>query len=203
MRFTSQITTGCVRRPRRAEVAPTAVFEGVSYVALGHLHSRQTSPTADPLQRLTVHSFGDRGPRGAWLIDLDAGGVRDVTGPVHLPVRQMSTITGRIADLLHDEQYDAVAEHWISAVITDPKLIRWRPEPAAGTVPALRTPGVSPEVTEQDAGLFHSHNASPASRTSVHRGFVHEMRGESSLASMEAALIGEAFEALRAQEARS
>ena len=62
---------------------PTAVFDGVDYVALGHLHGR---PALGETLRYSgspiAYSFSEADQhKGSWLVDLDAerrtpGGVR-------------------------------------------------------------------------------------------------------------------------------
>ncbi|WP_153505313.1 exonuclease SbcCD subunit D [Cumulibacter manganitolerans] len=184
------------------ECAPTAVFEGVSYVALGHLHSRKVLAehirySGSPL----AYSFGDRGPRGAWLLDLDADGVRDVSW-VELPVpRQMSLLTGRIDDLLEDPAHEPLTGHWISAVLTDraypleamrrlrarfPYCVRLEFRPEAGSTVAARS------YAERVAGK---------SDEALTTEFVAEMRGGVAATDLESELIRAAFEELRSREA--
>ena len=100
---------------------PEAVFDGVDYVALGHLHRPQTLTdrmrySGSPLP----YSFGEAGHgKQAWLVDLDAGGLSAVR-PVALPVpRPLSVLTGELADLLADPAHEAVEEHFLSVRLTD------------------------------------------------------------------------------------
>jgi exonuclease SbcD len=103
------------------ETVPAAVFDGVDYAALGHLHGSQTvsehlrysgSPVA--------YSFGERRQhKSVWLVDLDATGLGAVTR-VELPVpRRLSVLSGALADVLADPAHDAVADHYLSVVLTD------------------------------------------------------------------------------------
>ena len=186
------------------EVAPTAVFEGASYVALGHLHSRKSLTenirySGSPL----AYSFGDRGPRGAWLLDLDAGGVRDVSW-VDLPIpRELSTITGRLDDLLDDEQYSDVVDDWISAVITDPSYPLEAMRRLRERFPHCVRLDFRPDSVSTDSALSYSQRVSGKSDNELTAGFVSEMRGGVEATEVETDLIREAFEALRLQEARS
>jgi exonuclease SbcD len=104
------------------DLVPTAVFDGVDYVALGHLHRPQTLTdrvrySGSPLP----YSFGEAGQhKQAWLVDLDGGGLAEVR-PVPLPApRQLTVLRGELAELLADPALTAVEDHFVSAQLTDP-----------------------------------------------------------------------------------
>ena len=56
------------------DLVPAAVFDGVDYVALGHLHRPQTlTPRLRYSGSPLAYSFGEAGQqKQAWLVDLDA-----------------------------------------------------------------------------------------------------------------------------------
>ncbi len=84
------------------DVVPLSVFEGVDYVALGHIHGRQQLAPRVRYAGAPLHySFGEGDkPRGSWLIDLDVEGVADATW-LALPVpRRLVTLRGPFEDLL-------------------------------------------------------------------------------------------------------
>lgn len=121
---TAAVVTGSMRSIAvgGVEVTPSAVFDGVSYVALGHLHTKQSvTPTIRYSGAPLAYSFtDDRGARGFWLVDLDGDGAID-TQWRELPVpRQMSILTGTLSDLLTDPAHEPARTHWVSAVLTDP-----------------------------------------------------------------------------------
>ncbi|MET0822587.1 MAG: exonuclease SbcCD subunit D [Aeromicrobium sp.] len=100
---------------------PVPTFDGVDYAALGHIHGRARLSGHVRYSGAPLHySFSEAGkPRGGWLVDLDAGGLADVAW-VDLPVpRPLTVVTGTLDDLLVDTALDAVADHWVSAVLTD------------------------------------------------------------------------------------
>lgn len=129
------------------EHVPASVFDGVDYVALGHLHGPQVITenlrySGSPL----AYSFSEaRHRKSVWLVDFDAHGVSGVRRH-ELPVpRRLATVTATLDGLLDSPEYTAIEDHYLSAVLTDPvrpvdairKLgkrfpfavhVEWRPE---------------------------------------------------------------------------
>jgi exonuclease SbcD len=107
---------------------PAALFDGFSYVALGHLHGQQTVAqhlrySGSPLP----YSFSEAAHRkGSWLVDLDAEGTvraEQVPAPVF---RRLSVLRGQLADLLGSVAYTRYEDDFVSVTLTDPS----RPEGA-------------------------------------------------------------------------
>jgi len=98
-----------------------SVFDGLDYVALGHLHGRQTVTerirySGSPL----AYSFSEADHvKGSWLVDLDVRG--QVTSEfVEAPVpRRLARLTGRLDDLLSDARHAAAEPAWVQATLTD------------------------------------------------------------------------------------
>ena len=104
------------------DLVPAGVFDGVDYVALGHLHRPQTlSPRLRYSGSPLPYSFGEAGhPKQAWLVDLDAGGLAEVR-PVPLPApRELRVLTGELADLLADPAHADAEQCFVSARLSDP-----------------------------------------------------------------------------------
>jgi exonuclease SbcD len=104
------------------DLVPAAVFDGVDYVALGHLHRPQTlTPRLRYSGSPLAYSFGEAGQqKQAWLVDLDASGLAEVR-PVELPTpRPLSVLRGELEELLADPAHAGVEGHFISARLTDP-----------------------------------------------------------------------------------
>jgi exonuclease SbcD len=98
-----------------------ATFDGFDYVALGHLHGRQTISdrvrySGSPL----AYSFSESDHvKGSWLVDLDArGGVRAEFVEAPVP-RRLARLTGTLDDLLADPRHAAAEHAWVQATLTD------------------------------------------------------------------------------------
>jgi exonuclease SbcD len=103
------------------DLVPASVFDGVDYVALGHLHRPQTlSPRMRYSGSPMPYSFGEAGhEKLVWLVDLDAGGLAEVR-PVPLPVaRPLTVLVGTLAELLADPAHARFEGHFVSAKLTD------------------------------------------------------------------------------------
>lgn len=103
------------------QIAPTSLFTGIDYVALGHLHGRQTLTdsirySGSPL----AYSFSEaRHAKGSWLVELGAAGV-ERTDFVAAPVpRALATLRGRLDDLLTEPAHAAVEDAWLQVTLTD------------------------------------------------------------------------------------
>jgi exonuclease SbcD len=104
------------------DLVPASVFDGVDYVALGHLHRPQTlTPRLRYSGSPLAYSFGEAGQQKlAWLVELDATGLVDVR-PVPLPTpRRLSVLTGTLDELLADPAHAGVEDDFVSARLTDP-----------------------------------------------------------------------------------
>ncbi len=103
-------------------MVPTTLFEGIDYVALGHLHGRHVLTDAirysgSPL----AYSFSEADQvKGTWLVDLDAHGLA-ATQFVEAPVpRRLARLRGTLAELLTDPALDRHRDSWVQATLTDP-----------------------------------------------------------------------------------
>jgi exonuclease SbcD len=98
---------------------PLPAFDGVDYVALGHLHGRQRMAetvrySGSPL----AYSFSEVGHRkGSWLVDLGSMEIDFVPAPVPRPVGRLR---GLLDDLLTSPAHADKEDHWLQVVLTDP-----------------------------------------------------------------------------------
>lgn len=98
-----------------------SIFEGHSYVALGHLHRPQQvgSTTRRYSGSPLPYSFSEQHLKQIVIIDLDVSGVCDVR-EITVPVgRAVATISGTMHDLLESAQHEQVTGRFIRAVVTD------------------------------------------------------------------------------------
>jgi exonuclease SbcD len=103
--------------------APAAVFDGVTYAALGHLHGpQQVAPHVRYSGSPLAFSFSERDhTKSVALVDIDGDGSVDVElvpVPVARPLRQ---VRGRLDELIARASTDLadVADAWVKAVLTD------------------------------------------------------------------------------------
>lgn len=180
---------------------PLGVFDGVDYVALGHLHGRQRlAETVRYSGSPLAYSFSEEHQRkGSWLVGVGADGVKEidfVAAPVPRPVARLR---GRLDDLLTNASYQPYNGHWLQITLTDPA----RP---AGAMERLRARFPHTLVL-----CFEPEGAVAAGRTWVERvrersdldvalDFVAEVGGAPA-APAERALLHEAFESCRLAEA--
>ena len=103
------------------ETVPQSVFDGIDYVALGHLHSPQTLAesvrySGSPLP----YSFGERSHRKAvWIADIGEHGLERVERHDLPVVRGLSQLRGTVDEILTDSRFAAAESHYVSAVLTD------------------------------------------------------------------------------------
>jgi len=135
----SWVTGGAVCESERdislggAGQVPSSVFDGFSYVALGHLHGRQTLAehirySGSPLP----YSFSEASHRkGSWLVEIDGAGAARaelVPAPVY---KRLNVLSDTLQELLSSPKYTDFEHDFVSVTLTDPA----RPE---GAMDALR-----------------------------------------------------------------
>ena len=100
---------------------PAVLFDGFSYVALGHLHGQQTLPeqlrySGSPLP----YSFSEKHhKKGSWLVEVGIDGktrVEWVPAPVY---RRLAELTGRIDDLLNSAEHNDHHDDFLAVTLTD------------------------------------------------------------------------------------
>ncbi|WP_199754251.1 exonuclease SbcCD subunit D [Amycolatopsis sp. WAC 01375] len=161
------------------EQVPGSVFDGVDYVALGHLHGPQTLAehlrySGSPL----AYSFSEtRQRKSVWLVDLDADGLAEVRRH-ELPVpRHLAMVRGELADLLSDPAHDGLTEHFLSFTVTD----RVRPVDAMRKLrerfPYAVHMDWQPEGGHDGAALKYAEAVRGRSDVEITRSFLEDCRG--------------------------
>ncbi|MFF3762237.1 exonuclease SbcCD subunit D [Streptomyces sp. NPDC002185] len=179
---------------------PCAVFDGVDYVALGHLHGSQTlTPRVRYSGSPLAYSFSEADHRKTmWLIDLGEDGA--ITGEVRLdcPVpRPLARVRGRLDDLLADPALAPHEQSWVEATLTDPV----RPaEPMARLTerfPHTLNLVFDPERTGDDPGASYAQRLRDRSDQQIAEDFVAHVRGGAALDGAERAVLHGAFDDVR------
>jgi exonuclease SbcD len=99
-----------------------STFDGVDYVALGHLHGRQqlretVRYSGSPL----AFSFSEAAhAKGSWLVDLGKDGVDQVESvPAPVP-RALARLRGTLDELLGADRFADAESAWCQITLTDP-----------------------------------------------------------------------------------
>ncbi|MBA3745103.1 exonuclease SbcCD subunit D [Sporichthya sp.] len=179
---------------------PGSLFDGVDYVALGHLHGPQTLSdrlrySGSPL----AYSFSEAGhTKGSWLVELDADGLARVEFVPAPSARKLSSIKGTLEVLLADPALEAQTVDYVSATLIDPV----RPAAAMDRLRG-RFPHVLTLIWEPIGGVSddrgYAERVRGRSDLDVAADFVAHVRG-SAAEPAEAALLEQAFEAVRIAE---
>ena len=173
---------------------PTSVFDGVDYVALGHLHGQQVLAdgvrySGSPL----AYSFSEAGHRkGSWLIELGADGVREATFVEAPAPRPLARLRGDLEELLGDPRHAHAEGAWVQATLTDAV----RPTEAMDRL-RRRFPHALVLSFDPPAGAAGGAPAAPPPGRSDHDiavAFVEEMRGAGAT-DAESLLLRDAIEA--------
>ncbi len=181
---------------------PAAVFEGVDYVALGHLHGCQTLTdrvrySGSPLP----YSFSEAGHRKSmWLVDLAADG--SITAErVDCPVpRPLARIRGTLEDLLADPALVPHEEAWVEATLTDPVRPADPMARLAERFPHTLALVFDPDRPPDDPDVSYARRLAGRDDQQIAEDFVTHVRGAGPDVH-ERTVLRDAFDAVRADEA--
>ena len=103
-----------------------AIFDGVDYVALGHLHRAQEPRSGGSATKIRYsgsplrYSFSEATQeKSLSLVDLDARGATTITEiPVPQP-KPMAVLAGRFVDLVDTSQFQELTDAWVQVTVTD------------------------------------------------------------------------------------
>jgi exonuclease SbcD len=181
---------------------PTSTFDGVDYVALGHLHSRQTLSnrvrySGSPL----AYSFSEaRHVKGCWLVDLAADGSTSVE-PLEAPVpRRVARLRGRIDELLAGAEFAAYEDCWLQVTLTDAERPVEPMERLRARFPHTLVLVFEPAGAATTESLTYAARVSGQSDIDIAIGFVDHVRRRPA-SDDERSLLEDAFSAVRAAEA--
>lgn len=179
---------------------PVSAFDGVDYVALGHLHGRQRmSETVRYSGSPIAYSFSEAGQlKGSWLVELGPAGqvtAEFAEAPVPRPVHRLR---GRLDDLLSSAEHTPYESHWLQVTLTDPIRPKGAMERLRSRFEHTLTLFFEPEGGIRETVARPKLAGRP--ELDVTLDFVREVRGEAADAD-EIRLIQEAVEACRTKEA--
>lgn len=182
---------------------PTGTFDGVDYVALGHLHGSQTLTervrySGSPL----AYSFSETDHRKTmWLVDLGARGEIEAER-IDCPVpRPLARLRGRLADLLDDPVLTRHERSWIEATLTDP--VR-PPEPVARLAerfPHTLSLVFDPDRDDEDIAVSYARRLEGRSDQQIAEDFVAHVRSGAGPDDRERTLLRGAFDHVRVDAA--
>ncbi len=182
------------------DVVPLELFEGVNYVALGHIHSRSTLNDRVRYSGAPLHySFNEAGQgRGSWLIDLDGDGDIDCQW-LALPVpRPLVELTGTLTELETESRFAAYHDNWVSARLTDLD----RPVDAMRRLRKRFAHAVHLEYVQRSTAQQASRSIPRATSPTEHTdAFLKHVREAQGLTRVEREVLAELLHEIREQEA--
>jgi exonuclease SbcD len=181
---------------------PVSVFDGIDYVALGHLHGRQRMTdrvrySGSPL----AYSFSEENHvKGSWLVDLNGEGLSAEFVEAPVP-RRLARVRGRIEELLTDPRYETYEDRWLQVTLTDASRPSAAMERLRRRFPHTLVLGFEPEGAEARTTRTWSERIKERSELDIAGDFVAEM-GQAPATDAERGLLHQAFEACRQKDAR-
>ncbi|MEU0951400.1 exonuclease SbcCD subunit D [Streptomyces niveus] len=184
-------------------VVPAGIFDGVDYVALGHLHGSQALTervrySGSPL----AYSFSETDHRKTmWLVDLGAGGEIDAER-IDCPVpRPLARVRGTLADLLDDPALTRHERSWIEATLTDPVRPAEPMARLAERFPHTLSLVFDPDRGDEDVVASYARRLEGRSDQEIAEDFVVHVRGGAGPDDRERTVLRGAFDHVRVDTA--
>jgi exonuclease SbcD len=183
---------------------PTSVFDGVDYVALGHLHGRTTlSETVRYSGSPLAYSFSEvHQTKGSWLLDLDAHGVAQVDFVPAPVTRPLAVLRGPLPELLADPALASAEGAYCQVTLTDAERPRSAMERVRARFPHTLMLSFEPEGVPTALRDYTS-RVRGRSDLDICCDFVRHVRGGAQPTEEERALLEQALEAVRDGDAES
>ena len=182
---------------------PLDLFDGFSYTALGHLHGRQSlSPRVRYSGSPLAYSFSEAShQKGAWLIDIDAGGVTTVQEVLWDAPRTLAVLRGPLSELLESSEYSWAEAAYCQVTLTDAQRPARAMDQLRARFPDTLVLSFDPEGSPAGtASTYSSRLAEAPDDLAVCCGFLEHVRGRVPDDAEKAALAA-ALENVRLQEA--
>ncbi|MFD6339866.1 exonuclease SbcCD subunit D [Streptomyces sp. NPDC060131] len=178
---------------------PSGVFDGVDYVALGHLHGAQTLTervryAGSPL----AYSFSETTHRKTmWLVELGPeGGIEAERIDCPVP-RALARIRGTLDELLDDPGLVRHEESWVEATLTDPVRPAEPMARLAERFPYTLSLVFDPEREDDDPRSSYAQRLAGRTDQQIAEDFVAHVRGGSGPDEPERGVLRAAFEDVR------
>ncbi|MEU7344413.1 exonuclease SbcCD subunit D [Streptomyces bacillaris] len=182
---------------------PAGVFDGVDYVALGHLHGSQRVTervrySGSPL----AYSFSEADHRKTmWLIELDGSGDITADERIDCPVeRPLARLRGRLDTLLEDPALDRHEQAWVEATLTDPVRPADPMARLAARFPHTLSLVLDPERPPEDPLASYAQRLRGRDDHQIAEDFVAHVRGGSGPSDPERTVLRAAFDGVRVDE---
>ncbi|MFC8080255.1 exonuclease SbcCD subunit D [Streptomyces sp. NPDC057307] len=182
---------------------PTGTFDGVDYVALGHLHGSQALTervrySGSPL----AYSFSESDHRKTmWLVDLGPGGEIDAER-IDCPVpRPLARVRGALADLLDDPALTRHEHAWTEATLTDPVRPAEPMARLAERFPHILSLVFDPDRGDDDLVASYAQRLEGRSDQEIAEDFVAHVRGGAGPDDRERTVLRGAFDHVRVDTA--
>jgi exonuclease SbcD len=159
---------------------PLSLFEGFAYSALGHLHGKQKlSETVRYSGSPLAYSFSEAGQnKGAWLLDVTAGGVEDIRSVDWPAPRDLAVLSGSLGDLLSRPDLDWAEAAYCHVTLTDAERPARAMEQLRTRFPDTLVLAFAPEGGERDDVRTYSQRIAEArDDTDICCGFLDHVRG--------------------------
>ncbi|MCA4132138.1 exonuclease SbcCD subunit D [Arthrobacter sp. M4] len=185
------------------DVVPLDLFNAFDYTALGHLHGKQELSgrvrySGSPL----AYSFSEAAHRkGAWVIDVDGGGVTSVQEILWEAPRKLATLRGTLDGLLADPALDWAEAAYCQVTLTDASRPAQAMERLRTRFPETLVLAFEPEGAAREALSSYSGRLAEAQDDlAVCCGFLEHVRGREANAA-EGEILRAALEAVWLEEA--
>ncbi|MDT0490990.1 exonuclease SbcCD subunit D [Streptomyces griseus] len=182
---------------------PAGVFDGVDYVALGHLHGSQRVTgrvrySGSPL----AYSFSEADHRKTmWLIELDGSGAIAAEERIDCPVeRPLARLRGHLDTLLEDPALDRHEHAWVEATLTDPVRPADPMARLAARFPHILNLVFDPERPPEDPLASYAQRLKGRDDHQIAEDFVAHVRGGSGPSDPERTVLRAAFDDVRVDE---
>jgi DNA repair protein SbcD/Mre11 len=180
---------------------PAGLFDGFGYVALGHLHGRQTLAghlryAGSPLP----YSFSEKDhEKGSWLVEVGADGTAAAEWVPAPAYRRLAELSGRLDDLLTSREHDGHAADFLAVTLTDTARPEGAMERLRRRFPHILTLEFKPEGVRADQRSYRE-RVSGRDDLAVAAEFVRHVRNTGP-SGRESELLGAAFTAVRVSRA--